>query len=105
MGGAARPAGGRSGRAPVAADWTNVPSAGGWTLPIVPMMRSDQPKVTCTECSFEWFGDTAAHGLRTVGACTRCGGKLRFAEEPSLPVLIEPAANVPAHLVLGAPRY
>lgn len=67
-------------------------------------MTTDKAKVTCTECGFEWFGETAAHALRTVGSCTRCRGELRFVEEPALPEIAEPSANVPAHLVLGNPR-
>lgn len=61
--------------------------------------------MTCTECHFEWFGHTAAHALRTVGVCTRCRGELRFAEESGLPALAEPVADVPAHLVMGNPRF
>jgi len=67
-------------------------------------MNRDKAIVTCTECGFEWFGPTAAHALRTVGKCTRCSGELRFDDEPVLPALEEPAADVPAHLVLGSPR-
>ena len=68
------------------------------------LMSKDKAIVTCTECGFEWFGPTAAHGLRMVGSCTRCRGKLRFDDEPALPEIVEPAANMPAHLVLGTPR-
>lgn len=67
-------------------------------------MRTENAQVTCTECGFEWFGDTAAHALRTVGSCTRCRGELRFGAEAPLPAILEPALNVPAHLVLGNPR-
>jgi uncharacterized protein (DUF983 family) len=67
-------------------------------------MKDAKAKVTCTECGFEWFGPTAAHALRMVGSCTRCGGELRFNEEPDAPSVLEPAADTPAHLVLGAPR-
>jgi hypothetical protein len=52
-----------------------------------------------------WLGATAAVGLRTVGHCTRCGGTLRFNEENGLPPIPEPIADVPAHLVLGNPRF
>lgn len=67
-------------------------------------MRTEKPKVTCTACGFEWFGETAAHALHMVGTCTRCRGELRFGEDSSLPAVLEPIANVPAHLVLGNPR-
>ena len=69
-------------------------------------MNRDKAIVTCTDCGFEWFGPTAAHALRTVGTCTRCRGELHFVDEPELPDLVEePAADVPAHLVLGNPRF
>ncbi len=67
-------------------------------------MRTENAQVTCTECGFEWFGDTAAHALRTLGSCTRCRGELRFGEAASPPAVLEPVADVPAHLVLGNPR-
>ncbi|HYH59504.1 MAG TPA: hypothetical protein VD790_09825 [Thermoleophilaceae bacterium] len=68
-------------------------------------MRNDKPRVSCTECGFEWFGPTAAHALRMVGICTHCRGELRFHDVDALPEPgLEPSADVPAHLVLGAPR-
>ena len=70
-------------------------------------MNRDKAIVTCTECGFEWYGPTAAHALRTVGKCTRCDGELRFNDEPALPDFVEEPAeyDVPAHLVLGNPRF
>lgn len=68
-------------------------------------MSTTKAMVTCTSCGFEWFGPTAAHALHTVGSCTRCHGKLRFNDEPALPELAERVADVPAHLVLGNPRF
>ena len=68
------------------------------------MIRTEKAKVTCTDCGFEWFGATAAHALRMVGSCTRCRGELSFSEEPAAPSILEPAVDVPAHLVLGSPR-
>ena len=69
------------------------------------MISTEKAKVTCTECRFEWFGNTAAHALRTVGRCTRCRGQLLFSEEaPTLPTIVDVEPNVPAHLVLGTPR-
>lgn len=65
----------------------------------------DDAKVTCKDCGFEWFGETSAHALRMVGKCTRCRGELIFNAEPSLPALVEDLVDVPAHLVLGNPRY
>ena len=67
-------------------------------------MATEKAKVTCLECEFEWFGPTAAHALRLVGSCTRCRGQLHFNEEDGLPAILEPATDVPAHLVLGNPR-
>lgn len=62
--------------------------------------------MTCTDCGFEWFGEASAHALRTVGRCTRCRGELHFHElESALPEILEPTADLPAHLVLGTPRY
>jgi hypothetical protein len=72
---------------------------------MIGVMSETKAMVTCTECGFEWFGPTAAHALRTVGSCTRCHGELRFRDEPALPEIAEPVANVPAHLVLGSPRF
>ena len=67
------------------------------------LMSAEKALVTCTECGFEWFGETSAHALHLVGSCTRCRGELRFADEPSLPE-IDQVDDVPAHLVLGSPR-
>ncbi len=67
-------------------------------------MTEDKARVSCTECGFEWFGPTAAHGLRMVGSCIRCRGKLRFHDDQGLPAIAEPANDLPAHLVLGNPR-
>lgn len=68
-------------------------------------MSETKAMVTCTECGFEWFGPTAAHALRIVGSCTRCHGELCFSDEPALPAILEPVTEVPAHLVLGSPRF
>ena len=68
----------------------------------------DDAKVTCNDCGFEWYGDTAAHALRTIGRCMKCRGDLTFHDEAVLPPLVEEmalAADVPAHLVLGNPRF
>ena len=70
------------------------------------VIRTENAKVTCTDCGFEWFGDTAAHALRLVGSCTKCRGELRFHDEAGLPDATDPVAtDVPAHLVLGNPRF
>ena len=67
-------------------------------------MSTTKARVTCTDCGFEWFGATAAHALRVVGVCAQCRGELRFSDELTDPANLEPAADVPAHLVLGTPR-
>ena len=74
----------------------------------VPIVRVNRDKaiVTCTECGFEWFGPTAAHALRTgrhVHPLPRPSFAERRARLPGF--LEEPAADVPAHLVLGAPAF
>ena len=69
------------------------------------VIRTEKARVSCNGCGFEWFGETAAHALRMVGKCTRCRGELSFAEDERAPSSLEPAIDVPAHLVLGKPRY
>lgn len=60
------------------------------------------PRVRCGGCHFAWFGATAAHGLRIVGSCPRCGGALEFlvaddddaeADAPGDPAAAEGAAS------------
>jgi hypothetical protein len=64
------------------------------------------PRVRCRDCDFAWYGATAAHGLRVMGGCTRCGGELDFFtdDEPTtaLPVT-ERLAGVSPAAVLGLP--
>jgi hypothetical protein len=66
--------------------------------------RTENARVSCNDCGFEWFGENAAVALRTVGRCTKCRGELRFHDEVGLPATDAVGANVPAHLVLGTPR-
>ena len=73
----------------------------------VPGMRSS-PRVRCEDCDFAWYGATAAHGLRLIGACTRCGGPLAFlaADEPApsaAPPVTERLAGLSPAAVLGTP--
>jgi hypothetical protein len=66
----------------------------------------DDARVTCKDCGFEWFGETSAHALRTIGSCTRCRGELKFNNAVlPLPPMVEDLVNVPAHLVMGNPRF
>jgi len=46
--------------------------------PVTSGRMAPDPRVRCGACSFAWFGATAAHGLRIVGGCPRCGGELEF---------------------------
>jgi Zn finger protein HypA/HybF involved in hydrogenase expression len=69
------------------------------------VIRTENAKVTCKDCGFEWFGETSAHALRTVGSCTKCRGELQFHDGAGLPATDPVAENVPAHLVLGNPRF
>jgi hypothetical protein len=62
-------------------------------------------RAICTQCEFPWFGETAAHALHIVGFCPRCRGALDFREESALPPIVQPVADVPAHHVLGRPRF
>ncbi|HEY3018818.1 MAG TPA: hypothetical protein VGJ32_01435 [Solirubrobacteraceae bacterium] len=70
-------------------------------------MRSS-PRVRCEDCDFAWYGATAAHGLRVIGACARCGGRLDFlaADEPAAPAaapITERLAGMSPAAVLGTP--
>lgn len=46
--------------------------------PVTSARMAPDPRVRCGDCSFAWFGASAAHGLRIVGSCPRCGGELEF---------------------------
>jgi len=66
------------------------------------------PRVRCGGCSFAWFGATAAHGLRIVGRCPRCGGELRFLADAARDAADaeradRPRAAIAPSLVLGTP--
>ena len=43
----------------------------------------EEARVSCQDCGRSWFGPTAAHGLSVLGQCPRCGGSLRFRDEPA----------------------
>ena len=68
-------------------------------------MRSS-PKVRCHDCEFAWYGATAAHGLRVLGSCTRCGGELDFLgddEAQAAPAISDRLAGLAPAAVLGTP--
>lgn len=77
-------------------------------MPMTGVITMNDAMATCNDCGFQWFGATAAHALRTIGACTRCRGELTFNTNGSVPPALEPLptdrTDVPAHLVLGTPR-
>lgn len=63
--------------------------------------------MTCRDCGFAWRSAAMAEGLRALGSCPRCGGRLEFAHAAARPAAPEPEAPraQPApHLVLGIPR-
>ena len=43
--------------------------------------RQAEPLVRCGDCGFEWHGEISADGLRVLGHCPRCEGKLQFRDE------------------------
>jgi hypothetical protein len=63
------------------------------------------PRVRCEACDFAWFGATAAHGLRVVGSCPRCGGTLEFLVDADLaaPEVTQRLAGLSPAAVLGTP--
>ena len=67
------------------------------------------PAVTCTGCDRAWNSAAMAEGLRLLGQCPRCAGRLAFAEDEHAPSALERLAPEAAvalapHLVLGIPR-
>ena len=73
--------------------------------PYVALMRPS-PRVRCEGCEFAWFGASAAHGLRLVGSCPRCGGSLTFLDENGdhrQPESDERLRDVAPAAVLGLP--
>lgn len=64
------------------------------------------PRVTCAACERTWHSATMADGLRLVGKCPRCSGRLLFADAaaPLVPAPVRAAAALAPHQVLGVPR-
>jgi hypothetical protein len=64
--------------------------------------------VRCTGCEFTWNTPAMVEGLRVLGACPKCKGKLEFSEDaPAAPAASDTrAADATAapHMVLGIPR-
>jgi hypothetical protein len=69
-----------------------------------------EPAVRCSSCRFAWNSATMAEGLRLLGSCPKCGGRLEFRGDASpaerFDRSAEPAveAATAPHLVLGIPR-
>ena len=66
--------------------------------------RSRRPAVVCTTCGFAWHSAAMAYGLRLLGSCPRCDGKLDF--DPAAPREPDPEVRMQGepHLALGRPR-
>ncbi len=65
------------------------------------------PAVTSASCGRTWNSRSMVEGLRLLGACPRCGGELRFAEDGEAgPHAAGTADDAPVapHMVLGIPR-
>ena len=63
-----------------------------------------RPAVVCTTCHFAWHSSVMAYGLRLLGSCPRCDGKLQFADaKPTAPAEAG-SSTVAPHLALGLPR-
>jgi uncharacterized paraquat-inducible protein A len=71
-------------------------------------VMTDDFAVRCTGCEFTWNTPAMAEGLRVLGACPKCKGKLEFADTaPTEPAAADThAADTSAapHMVLGIPR-
>jgi hypothetical protein len=63
-----------------------------------------EPTARCEGCGFTCYGATAADGLRALGQCIRCGGKIAFAKDVSPPRDERIDPRLGPHQVLGAPR-
>lgn len=58
----------------------------------------------CEACGFAWYGATAADGLRALGHCIRCGGKVTFSARATVPEDPPIDPRLGPHQVLGSPR-
>ena len=64
------------------------------------------PRVQCDDCRFAWYGASASDGLRVVGECPKCSGRLSFlaADAPASAFAInDRLAAVSPAAVLGLP--
>ena len=63
------------------------------------------PAATCRDCGFAWYSAALARGLRLLGSCPRCAGRLTFSspKERDAPDDHRTCARAP-HLVFALPR-
>ena len=66
--------------------------------------RRGTPAVVCTTCNFAWHSPMMAYGLRLLGSCPRCDGKLDFSPTPPAEPDDLAAPEGPPHMALGLPR-
>lgn len=73
----------------------------------MPSADAPSPAARCLGCGFAWNSPAMAHGLRAIGSCPKCGGKLEFLGEPTPPAApgADAADDRPPHLALGIPRH
>ena len=65
---------------------------------------SRRPAVVCTTCGFAWHSAAMAYGLRLLGSCPRCDGRLDFGSAAARDPEDAGRAEGEPHLVLGRPR-
>ena len=63
-----------------------------------------RPAVVCTQCGFAWNSAMMAYGLRLLGSCPRCDGRLEFAATAPREPEDVGATEVAPHMALGLPR-
>jgi hypothetical protein len=67
--------------------------------------KEERPAVVCTTCGFAWHSAVMAYGLRLLGSCPRCDGRLEFGPRPQrAPEEQGDVPERPPHMALGLPR-
>jgi len=66
--------------------------------------RDRRPAVICTDCNFAWHSPMMAYGLRLLGSCPRCDGRLNFGGAPPREPDEAGDATGEPQRVLGLPR-
>jgi hypothetical protein len=72
-------------------------------------LMTDGFAVRCTGCEFTWNTPAMVEGLKVLGACPKCRGKLEFSDAaPEIPAnaddTVAADASAAPHMVLGIPR-